>query len=280
MSEKAPQPSYHQVSEQFSSNETATILLRRSDGSIQPARVGRESVNGGVRADFITQGRKAYKLLPLEKTADDYQANLANELAESDKRAETEASSERQQQQKELGAQAIQELSREERYDLKQYGFESAYQKYNTKEVEQASMQLLAERWQADRRLKDILFEHGYSQPDKAAVDAIRTDQTLRVELGKQLRSELDSVVGRNPARFGERVQRNSLDNLKTDPVTGRKRLSRDYVVNLVLHVLGGSFDSASLERDPIEYRSGQAILGQHRDAAYKLLRGTSWQYE
>jgi len=46
---------------------------------------------------------------------------------------------------------------------------------------------------------------------------------------------------------------------------------SRAYASTLALSMIDGSFNGL-LQTDPTEYRDGQAISGQHRDAARTIL--------
>ena len=76
----------------------------------------------------------------------------------------------------------------------------------------------------------------------------------------------------KDPYGFGERIQDNAVNNLKEDPQTGVKMMSRDYVVSLSLKMLGGEYSEKHADQWLDRDETGRVILGQHRDAARRIL--------
>lgn len=122
-------------------------------------------------------------------------------------------------------------------------------------------------------RLKAILTENGLDSDFGAMVDAIRTNPKVRAGVAEYFSEKLDRAVMQSPDAFGERIVNNSPGNLKSDHMTGKKRMSRDYVTKLVLDMLGGSFSEKREGHDPIEYdNEGRPKIGQHRSAAKDVI--------
>jgi pSer/pThr/pTyr-binding forkhead associated (FHA) protein len=140
-------------------------------------------------------------------------------------------------------------------------------------ETSEYSKAIIEMSLQANPQLKDILAENGLDGDYGAMVDAIRTTPKVRAGVAEYFSNKLDRAVMEAPGTFGERVVNNSHGNLKSDHMTGRKRMSRDYVTKLVLDMLGGSFSEKREGNDPIEYdNEGRPKIGQHRSAARDIL--------
>ncbi len=104
--------------------------------------------------------------------------------------------------------------------------------------------------------------------PAESVQVMLRSDDMLRVRLGTYLRDKLEKY----PVFWGfknSRVER----NIDKNPPLGYERMpSRDYVVQLALSLMDGTFkpeDQTFIEIG----RDGTYVDGEHRTAAYRLLR-------
>lgn len=152
------------------------------------------------------------------------------------------------------------------------------YDRFVTEENKQASQETLAESLKVNPEIGRVLREAGIDATSMEAVNAIRENADVRYEVAKHFARKLGDMVLQDPRGFGWRVEENRPDNLKEDPLTGKKMMSRDYVVSLALKMLDGEFSMSneddSFTRDP----DGRVAVAQHRDAARRLLMGKSWQ--
>jgi hypothetical protein len=152
------------------------------------------------------------------------------------------------------------------------------YDRFVTEENKQASQEVLTESLKSNHEIGRVLREAGIDATSMEAVNAIRENADIRYEVAKYFAQKLDDMVMKDPHGFGWRVEENRPDNLKEDPLTGKKMMSRDYVVSLALKMLGGEFsvsnEDDSFTRDP----DGRVAVAQHRHATLRLLMGKSWQ--
>ncbi|MNQ96121.1 hypothetical protein D3C85_1117130 [compost metagenome] len=152
------------------------------------------------------------------------------------------------------------------------------YDRFVTEENKQASRETLVDSLKMNPEIGRVLHEVGIDASSMEAVNAIRENADVRYAVAKYFAQKLDDMVMKDPHGFGWRVEENRPDNLKEDPLTGKKMMSRDYVVSLVLKMLDGEF-SVSNEDDSFTRDSdGRVAVAQHRDAARRLLMGKSWQ--
>lgn len=152
------------------------------------------------------------------------------------------------------------------------------YDRFVTEENKQGSQEVLTESLKANPEIGRVLREAGIDVTSIEAVNEIRENANVRFEVAKHFAQKLGDMVMKDPRGFGWRVEENRPDNLKEDPLTGKKMMSRDYVVSLALKMLDGEFsvsnEDDSFTRDP----DGRVAVAQHRDAARRLLMGKSWQ--
>jgi hypothetical protein len=149
------------------------------------------------------------------------------------------------------------------------------YKRFVTPENSQVSQDLLVSTLNKTPELREIFDKAGITMNSPEAVDAVRENPTVRAQVAGVLVEKLDRLVMTDPEDFGWRVADNSPNNLKADPHTGQRMLSRDYAVTLALKMLGGEFseriESDNFARD----EKGRVADGQHRHAARALLM--SW---
>lgn len=146
------------------------------------------------------------------------------------------------------------------------------YDRFVTEENRQDALVTLQEAAEKTTQLREILRRHGISTETIDAVDAIREDPEVRFEVAKVLAEKLDRLVS-VPNDMGRRINENSRNNLKADPITGRKMLSRTYAIDMALKMLGGEFSTRTEGDDPIERDdNGRVKIGQHRHAATATL--------
>ncbi|HEY8886253.1 MAG TPA: hypothetical protein VIM31_02000 [Candidatus Microsaccharimonas sp.] len=142
------------------------------------------------------------------------------------------------------------------------------YDKFVTEENRQVSLDFLDEAVKADVKIAAILHEAGLNPSDMAAVDAIRENPDVRYQVAKRLTQKLDTLADRDPTDFGIRIANNSPNNLKVDPQTGKRMLSRMYAVDTALKMLGGEFSERNEANDFARDSSDRVAIGQHRHAA------------
>ncbi len=144
--------------------------------------------------------------------------------------------------------------------------------------VSDASRQLaeskLRSTLQRDGALREILDKHGYDRASLDAVDALRTDEDLRYEVGTYLLDKLRRMTSISPMKFGDRIlkdgtKRTDARAMPTDGVS-----SQEYAAFLALAKIDGSFNAdKESDSDKTEYGfGGQPIQGQHRAAAEYIL--------
>ncbi len=146
------------------------------------------------------------------------------------------------------------------------------YDKYVTEENRGIAQATLAESIKATPQIREILAKHDLSPTSIDAVDAIRENPDVRFEVAKVLVQKLDKLASESND-MGWRVNDNSPNNLKVDPVTGARMKSRLYAVDMALKMIGGEFSERAEGRDSIEYGTdGSVAVGQHRHAARATL--------
>lgn len=146
------------------------------------------------------------------------------------------------------------------------------YDRFVTEENKQASREMLVESLKVNPEIGRVLRETGIDATSIGAVDAIRENTDVRYEVAKYFAQKLDDMVLKDPQGFGWRVEDNMPNNLKEDPQTGKKMMSRDYVVSLVLKMFGGEYSERNADNLFDRDESGRVILGQHRDAARMIM--------
>lgn len=145
------------------------------------------------------------------------------------------------------------------------------YDAYVTLENRTAAVDALERALSVQPQLVELLRRHGYEGASLAAVDAVREDPQIRYETAKALSERLDVLADEKGGDLGERVVRNSPDNIKVDPLTGARLSSRDYAVNMALKMIGGEFAERLESADDFQRShngTGAVIVGQHRHAA------------
>lgn len=146
------------------------------------------------------------------------------------------------------------------------------YDRFVTAENKQASQATLAESFKVNPEIRRILHEAGIDATSVEAVDQIRENASIRYEVARYFAQKLNDKVIQEPQAFGWRVADNMPNNLKEDPQTGRKMMSRDYVVSLVMKMFGGEYSDRNEDDDFERDETGRVIMGQHRDAARQIL--------
>lgn len=148
------------------------------------------------------------------------------------------------------------------------------YDRFINDETREVSSDRLKLALSKDGGLREILSKYGLNEASLEAVDALRTENALRYDVGTYLIAKLDRLISGDPANFGDRVVNNGYKrtDAKRLPVDGVT--SREYVSYLALAKLDGSFNSdRQTESDGVEYNDkGTPIQGQHRDAANLLI--------
>jgi hypothetical protein len=152
------------------------------------------------------------------------------------------------------------------------------YDRFVTEENKRVSRETLMESLRANPEIGRVLREAGIDATSMEAVNAIRENADVRFEVAKHFAQKLGDMVMKDPHGFGWRVEENRPDNLKEDPLTGKKMMSRDYVVSLTLKMLDGEFSVSNEDDSFIRDPDGRVAVAQHRDAARRLLREASWQ--
>lgn len=146
------------------------------------------------------------------------------------------------------------------------------YDRFVTSENKQSSQVALAESLRVNPVLGNIFRDAGIAAISPEAVDAVRENADVRYEVAKYFVQKLETMVMKDPHGFGWRIEDNMLNNLKEDPQTGQKMMSRDYVVSLVLKMLGGEYSERHADDGFERDQSGRVVLGQHRDAARMIM--------
>ncbi|HBO64792.1 TPA: hypothetical protein DD425_02425 [Candidatus Saccharibacteria bacterium] len=146
------------------------------------------------------------------------------------------------------------------------------YDKYVTEENRQSSLESLVLSYRANPQLRTILEKHGVSPDTVEAVDAIRENAAVRLDVAVVLARKLDRMAIPD-SDFGWRVVENSRGNLKVDPLTGKRMDSRTYAVGMALKMLDGEFvEGLDKPSDYLYEDDGRVKMGQHRHAARAIL--------
>lgn len=146
------------------------------------------------------------------------------------------------------------------------------YDKFVTESNRNDALETLVNISDSTPGIGEILRKHGISAASIEAVDAIREDPDVRFEVAKLIAQKLDRLA-ESPNDMGWRINGNSPNNLKVDPMTGKRMLSRTYAVSMALKMLGGEFSKASEGKDDFARDAeGNVAIGQHRHAATSTL--------
>jgi hypothetical protein len=146
------------------------------------------------------------------------------------------------------------------------------YDMYVTEENKQASLELMTEVAKSTPALLDVFEKAGIEATSMNAVDAIREDSEVRFEVAKIFLNKVNALAEEPGSDMGWRVVDNSPNNLKSDPVTGKKFYSREYAVSVALKMLGGEFSEKKADNDFERDQNGKVVSGQHRHAATQAL--------
>lgn len=169
---------------------------------------------------------------------------------------------------------AIAAFNAKERADEPIRKAQKEHDRYINQETRQLAVEQLQRTTSHDRGLRDILREHSFGEVSIDAVDAIRTDEGLRYDVGTYLLDKLNRSITENPRDYGDRLVMNG--NKRNDYHTlGESRMtSRQYASYLALAMIDGSFNGDhQSSTDTVEYDdNGKVINAQHRDAARSIL--------
>jgi len=146
------------------------------------------------------------------------------------------------------------------------------YDKFVTEENKQESLQTLIEAAKATPEIREVLNKAGIGTASMEAVDAIRENADIRFEVAKALLTKLNKLADDPHTDMGWRVVDNSPNNLKSDPITGKKYLSREYAVGMALKMLGGEFSEQHNDHSFKRDQTGRVILAQHINAATQAM--------
>jgi hypothetical protein len=132
----------------------------------------------------------------------------------------------------------------------------------------------LADACSKDSQLKSML--DGYSATKglvgiNELTDAIRTDKSLRLEIGKYLLDKIQLRIYEMPDRIARNTEKNP-NAPGYSHISGLR--SQEYTARLALAMIDGTFDDERAGSDvvTISSASGKAELGQHRAGAQILL--------
>lgn len=144
-----------------------------------------------------------------------------------------------------------------------------------TDENRQKSVPVLIYALSIDRSIEGIILADGRAQKPKIEiVDDIRTNAGLRLEVGKYLLDKVDKLA-KMPNQLPGRIVENGQKKTKHLGYPGQMT-SREFTVLLALSMLDGSFDYSREDKSKQSDNLGQAVIGQHREAARKLLESES----
>jgi len=147
------------------------------------------------------------------------------------------------------------------------------YDMFVTQENREKSLETLSETVKATPELREILERFAIAPTSLDAVDAIRENPDVRFEVAKVLAKKLDRLALDPNNDMGWRINDNSPNNLKVDPMTAKRMLSRTYAVSMALKMIDGEFSEKRADKDAIERDDeGRVALGQHRHAATTTL--------
>jgi len=147
------------------------------------------------------------------------------------------------------------------------------YDKFVTEENRREAQSMLAAATGSTPEIRAILSAHNLPSSSVEAVDAIREDPDVRFEIAKLLVQKLDRLLLDDSNDMGWRINKNDRGNLKADPITGKKKQSRLYAVDMALKMLGGEFAERLEGRDDFARGpDGSISMGQHRHAARTVL--------
>lgn len=164
---------------------------------------------------------------------------------------------------------------------IKQRGLINS-REYVTDENRQLASDLLNNS-RLERGIKEIIRSVLPEQKafDLRLVDEIRTNAELRLALGEHFLSRQEFYVDNNDYSIQrsvwkylpDRVSRNTQKNPNHIGYEGLGLSSQEYVAELCLSMLDGSFDYNAASSDPINIKEdGEVVYGQHRAAALLVL--------
>lgn len=173
----------------------------------------------------------------------------------------------------------LQPLGQEQRYghyeapkDTPEDKQRKYYDKYVTAQNRANAEHVLVQTITTTPEIGEILTRYNL-QPTLDAVDAIRENPDVRFEVAKLLAQKLDALASNLGNDMGSRINRNDENNLKADPITGKKMPSRLYAVDMALKMIGGEYSARQASGDSIDRDAkGVVVLGQHRHAATSIL--------
>lgn len=148
------------------------------------------------------------------------------------------------------------------------------YDRYVTEAAQRESFLRLFDVYRDDPMFAAIMSQAGFDTPSAEAVTALRENEALRYAVGTHLMDRLDTMILKTPQYFGDRVQRNDeKQSAAPESVSLGKMKSREYVALLALMKLSGMFNRSKETNDRGSRRqNGEVLLGQHRQAADRLL--------
>lgn len=147
------------------------------------------------------------------------------------------------------------------------------YDRFVTEENRENALGTLQESMKATPEIREVLALFNIQPDSMDAVDAIRENPEVRFEVAKILVQKLDRLADDPHNDLGWRITQNSPNNLKVNPQTGKRMLSRLYAVDMALKMIDGEFSSKHEGTDPIDRdESGKVAIGQHRHAASSTL--------
>lgn len=276
---------FNQISEQYeASHQEPTVLIRRSNGDIQTARLTNRVDEQGRRIAAFEDEKlgKAEKGVNGKGLTDEAQELLAQELAESSIVRGAESYERIGKAEKSLANVALeltevqQPIAIAEVQDTPRQKVEIHLKKEN---IQRAAMELhrtlAGELAQVFNGIEDNM------DAQRAAIDPNDGDPELRRRLEAVLRNRIDELGSKQ--LLPERVQDNSPGNLKSIPsnrfgYNDDRYLSRDYSAKLALAMLDGSFDGDPRKKDYADLPADHPHNGQHRQAARLVLESFAEQ--
>lgn len=277
---------FHQISKQYQSgHQEPTVLVRRSNDTIQTARVTDVTHEGKRYVKFTdpASGEERYKGLSFNSLSDEAQAKLAYELGVSVGQSEViEDTLPREivmgrYEQLPAATQALGKVAVTSEVIA---GAGSPHEVQKNKDnivAQERILKIIGDGAPSNNILSEILRSAGETPDEiRRALADKQNHQDLREQVFSVLSRRMADLLAEG-GHFHERVQANNPNNLKAPEgnhgYEEQKYRSDEYVVLLALAKLDGSFDVTRERNNYTDYPSDHSSQGQHRQASDTLLK-------